>query len=166
MPRKPDGEQQQPRLRPPPRTHDSEDAVEQRRQINVTEMIFARSGMARYSLKCGRRRPGRDVPATGRTTAAEERAEGPRRQQQKRRGGQQRHEDSDDSQHEHRPPEQDAARPREAGAAPQVWQDVEHAEEQSEISRSKNNAFIDSFVSLPGTNCRPDSRKRASANPK
>lgn len=51
MPRKPDGEQQQPRLRPPPRTHDSEDAVEQRRQINVTEMIFARSGMARYSLK-------------------------------------------------------------------------------------------------------------------
>ena len=117
MPRKPDGEQQQPRLRPPPRTHDSEDAVEQRRpdqrdgddlrtQRNGAVLpeiadVGAQAGMCQQPVVQPRRRA----------------AEGPRRQQQKRRGGQQRHEDSDDSQHEHRPPEQDAARPREAGAA-------------------------------------------------
>ena len=160
MPRKPDGEQQQPRLRPPPRTHDSEDAVEQRRpdQRDGDDLRTQRNGAVLPEIA--------DVgaQATGRTTAAKSgrrptppatetawwAAAARRFRRLPARAS---------------PTRTGCSPPARGGSRPQVWQDVEHAEEQSEISRSKNNAFIDSFVSLPGTNCRPDSRKRASANP-
>lgn len=152
MPRKPDGEQQQPRLRPPPRTHDSEDAVEQRRpdqrdgddlrtQRNGAVLpeiadVGAQAGMCQQPVvttaaKSGRRPTPPATETAWWAAAARKSRRHPARASPTRTG---------------------CSPPREAGACPQVWQDVEHAEEQSEISRSKNNAFIDSFVSLPGTN--------------
>ena len=165
MPRESDSEQQQPRLRPPPRTHDSEDAVEQRRpdQRDGDDLRTQRNGAVLPEIADVGAQAG-DVPATGRTTAAKsgrrptppatETAWWAAAARKSRR-------------HPARasPTRTGCSPPARGGSRPQVWQGVEHAEEQSEISRSKNNAFIDSFVSLPGTNCRPDSRKRASANP-